>query len=117
MTYPINRYPAYHAHVYFDAQTLSEARDLCERTQDHFPAKMGRVHERPIGPHPFWSCQLSFDSDAFADVIAFLDAERGGLTILVHGLTGDDFADHTDHAAWLGAPVELNLKIFETSGG
>ena len=37
----------------------------------------------------------------------------GGLTVLVHGLTGDDLADHTEHAAWLGEPVELDLSVFD----
>jgi DOPA 4,5-dioxygenase len=35
------------------------------------------------------------------------------LTILVHGLTGEDLADHTEHASWLGEPAELDLSIFK----
>ena len=37
------------------------------------------------------------------------------LNILIHGLTGDDLADHTTHASWLGDCVELNLKMFQKS--
>ncbi len=49
----------FHAHVYFDASSLARARALCEEAASRFGAKMGRVHERPVGPHPDWSCQLA----------------------------------------------------------
>ena len=32
---------------------------------------------------------------------------RQGLNILIHPLTDDEVEDHTEHAAWLGAPVGL----------
>jgi DOPA 4,5-dioxygenase len=31
----------------------------------------------------------------------------------VHGLTGDDLADHTRHAAWLGEELPLDLSMFK----
>ena len=37
---------------------------------------------------------------------------RDGLTVFVHPGTGDDLADHRDHALWLGEKLELNLKRF-----
>jgi DOPA 4,5-dioxygenase len=30
----------------------------------------------------------------------------------VHGLTGDELADHTTHASWLGKEWPLNLEMF-----
>ena len=48
----------YHAHVYFNAASLGRAKALCERAAATFVVKMGRVHEKPVGPHPDWSCQL-----------------------------------------------------------
>ena len=65
-----------------------------------------------MGPHPRWSCQLAFDTTAFDDLITWLENNRDGLTILVHGLTGNDLEDHTTHAAWLGESVALDLSIF-----
>ncbi|MFQ5938851.1 MAG: DOPA 4,5-dioxygenase family protein [Alphaproteobacteria bacterium] len=38
---------------------------------------------------------------------------RDGLTVFVHPETGDDLADHLDHALWLGEKLELNLSVFE----
>jgi DOPA 4,5-dioxygenase len=48
----------YYAHVYFDEQTLERARELCQKAAQLFGAAMGRVHQKPVGPHPRWSCQL-----------------------------------------------------------
>lgn len=111
---PQNNYPSYHAHVYFDKATLSTARQLCTRAGEQFGVSVGRFHQKPVGPHPRWSCQLAFDAAQFDELIPWLDRNRAGLTILVHGRTGDDLADHTEHASWLGEPVELNLSIFQS---
>ncbi len=62
----MQRIKGYHAHVYFDANTLDQARALCEEAAQLFPLKMGRVHQRPVGPHPDWSCQLAFDPSTSA---------------------------------------------------
>lgn len=103
---------AYHAHVYFDAETLGRARSLCETARDLFPIEMGRIHEKPVGPHPMWSCQLAFGPEQAADIIGWLALNRQGLTIFTHPITGDDLADHRDHAIWMGAMPVLNLDIF-----
>ena len=109
---PENLYANYHAHVYFGPATVAQARSLCQRAGELFGVVVGRVHEREVGPHPHWSCQLAFDSAAFDRIIPWLDQHRDGLDVLVHGLTGDDLADHTTHAAWLGQEAALKLDIF-----
>ena len=115
---PENLYQRYHAHVYFDADTVAQARALCQRVAEECPSvAMGRVHERLVGPHPRWSCQLAFGREQFDGVIARLDAGRNGLTVFVHGLTDDDYADHTAHAMWLGDAAELDLRMFTPSPG
>jgi DOPA 4,5-dioxygenase len=98
--------------VYFDESTTEQARVLCQSAADLFGVTMGRVHEKLVGPHPRWSCQLAFDSTQFDRLIPWLEAHRGGLNILVHGLTGNDLEDHTANASWLGEPAQLNLAIF-----
>jgi aromatic ring-cleaving dioxygenase len=107
---PENRYSQYHAHVYFHEATVEQARELCQTAASLFGVVMGRVHQKPVGPHPHWSCQLSFDSTQFERLIPWLDAHRGGLNVLVHPRTGNSLADHTTHASWLGDPSELNLS-------
>jgi aromatic ring-cleaving dioxygenase len=109
---PQNVHQRYHAHVYFDADTVEQGRRLCEDAAARFGVKMGRVHSRLVGPHPQWSCQLAFDADQFDELIPWLDEHRGNLSVLVHGLSGNDLADHTTHASWLGAPWKLDLSMF-----
>lgn len=109
---PRNVFPQYHAHVYFDQKSVEQARALCEAAAQHFGVAMGRVHQKPVGPHPRWSCQLAFDATQFDSLIPWLDARRNGLTVLVHGVTGDDLEDHTTHASWLGKPAKLNIAVF-----
>jgi len=109
---PQNLHDSYHAHVYFNAQTLEFASELCERATALFDLKMGRVHQKSVGPHPCWSCQISFTNKDFEALIAWLDEHRNDLSILVHGQTGNDLKDHTDYAYWLGDDVPLKLAMF-----
>ncbi|MBA1231409.1 DOPA 4,5-dioxygenase family protein [Pseudomonas viridiflava] len=103
---------AYHAHVYFDAQTLEQARALCEAIAERFGAQMGRVHQKLVGPHPDWSCQLAFEHAQLADVMLWLALNRNGLVVFTHPLTGNDLRDHTEHAIWMGAVRPLDLSVF-----
>lgn len=109
---PRNVFAKYHAHVYFDEKTTDQARELGQNAVKLFGVEMGRVHQKRVGPHPHWSCQLSFGSKQFDEVIPWLDRHRGGLNILVHGVTGNDLEDHTANASWLGNPVKLKLSVF-----
>ena len=110
---PVNAHKAYHAHIYFDDSSLNRAKKLIERLGEQFQLKVGRIHEQPIGPHPRGSCQISFGSKDFEQFIPWLNANREDLTVLVHGLTGDDLKDHTDYAYWLGDSEQLDLSAFD----
>lgn len=104
---------SYHAHVYFDSNGVSQARALCEAATQRFGLSMGRMHEKPVGPHPDWSCQLAFAAEHFGAVVPWLALNRGGLVVFVHPETDDDLADHRDHAIWLGASRPLDLRMFQ----
>jgi DOPA 4,5-dioxygenase len=99
----------YHAHVYFDEPSRGRARELCEAAGRTFPVTVGRMHDKPVGPHPRGSCQLAFDSELFGEVVPWLITNRNGLTIFAHAETGDAITDHTDHVLWLGPSEALNL--------
>jgi DOPA 4,5-dioxygenase len=102
----------YHAHVYFDAATREQARLLCEAAGAKFPITVGRMHDKPVGPHPRGSCQLAFGPEHFGAVIPWLLTHRNGLTVFVHASSGDDLKDHTEHVLWLGPSEALDLTIF-----
>ncbi len=103
----------FHAHVYFDEHTAEQAENLCTRAGEHFPVRMGRVHKKLVGPHPMWSCQLAFSPEVFGQVVAWLALNRDGLIVFTHPETGDVVKDHTAHAIWMGAVLELNLTVFD----
>ncbi|NEQ99202.1 MAG: DOPA 4,5-dioxygenase family protein [Cyanothece sp. SIO2G6] len=104
----------FHAHVYFDHDTVEPARELCQQAEQMFPIKVGRMHQKPVGPHPCWSCQLAFPSELLGEIIPWLALHRGGLTIFIHPETGNDLKDHTDHAIWMGTIEPLKLEVFST---
>ena len=109
---PVNIHDNYHAHVYFEQETLEFSKNLCKKAGDLFSLQVGRVHQKPIGPHPKWSCQITFPSTKFEQLILWLEDNRQGLSVLIHGLTGDNLQDHTEYAYWLGNQVELSLELF-----
>ena len=111
---PENVYANYHAHVYFGPETAERARALREQATRDLPAQIGRFHEKPVGPHPQWSFQIAFPAADFDAVIGWLEQHRAGLDVLVHGNTGDDYADHTAHAMWLGNAHTLDLSLFSS---
>lgn len=113
--YPVNKHDGYHAHVYFDEVTKDFAWGLCSRVASKFNLPVGRFHEKLVGPHPFWSCQILFGKKDFDQLIPWLDSHRGELSVLVHALSGDDLTDHTEYAYWLGDSAELNLEVFARS--
>jgi len=111
---PSNRYTNYHAHLYFDKDSAERASFIGEEAKRLFSINLGRVHRKLLGPHPNWSCQLAFNCHQFNELIPWLEMHRGGLSILVHGLTGEDLSDHTKHASWLGKELNLKLEYFSS---
>ncbi|WP_442487517.1 DOPA 4,5-dioxygenase family protein [Halomonas litopenaei] len=106
----------YHAHLYYDdAEGLAQARTLAEQCQSRFAIQVGRFHQQPVGPHPRWSCQLSFAAEAFGEIVPWLAIHRGELDIFVHLGTDDDLFDHTQGVIWLGRSHELDLSGFSPS--
>ena len=107
---PVNIHKGYHAHVYFDRDTLDFASELCKEAGEKFTVEVGRVHQKLVGPHTEWSCQITFSHKIFDELVPWLDKNRGELSVLIHALTGDDIADHTEYAYWLGDSVDIDLN-------
>src|SRR2546430_17719519 len=107
----------YHAHIYYDPATT---RDRAARLREHvaaaFPqARVGRWHDELVGPHLRSMYQIAFPSTLLASLLPWLMLNRDGLTILLHPETGNAYADHTDHAAWLGGVLPLNVQVLRAA--
>jgi len=103
----------FHAHIYFDAGELAAARTLAEEARGRFGVAVGRFHERPVGPHPRGSCQLTIAPGRFGEFALWAAVSRRGLTLFVHPTTGDAVADHTDHVIWFGPSEPLDLSVLD----
>ena len=115
---PVNDISAirdYHAHVYYDPdKSRDRAERLRQRVAAQFPdAKLGRWHDELVGPHPQSMYQIAFPAPMLQDFVPWLMLNRDGLTILLHPETGDDYTDHTAHAAWFGAVLPLRVEVFK----
>jgi aromatic ring-cleaving dioxygenase len=104
----------YHAHIYYDPQaTRDRAEQLRARVAAEFPrAKLGRWHDELVGPHTQSMYQIAFPARELASFLPWLMLNRNGLSILLHPETGDDYRDHSTHAAWLGPALPLRLDVF-----
>jgi DOPA 4,5-dioxygenase len=104
----------WHAHIYYNAASKPRAHTLRRALEEAFPqAGYGRWHDRPVGPHPQGSYQVAFPAALFAAIVPWLALNRDGLTVFIHPNTGNDLADHRDHALWMGSMPALDLSQFE----
>jgi DOPA 4,5-dioxygenase len=115
MTTPSIR--GYHAHIYFSEATLAQAKALCQTAAQSFALVMGRVHEKPVGPHPDWSCQLAFGPELFGHLVPWLAMHRAGLVVFIHPLTDNELLDHTERAMWMGQVRPLDLSVLNDGPG
>ena len=111
----------YHAHIYYSERERPEAETLrCSflgQTEDDTETRIlfvGRLADGAVGPHPIPQFEVHFPESALAAVRAAIEAS--GLRALVHPLTDDDLADHTDLASWIGEPVALDLEALDPPG-
>ena len=100
----------FHAHIYYDPATRESAARVREGLSG-FDVRLGRWHDNPVGPHPTSMYQVAFAPDEFPRVVPWLMLNRDGLNVLVHPETGDEVADHTEHAMWLGEKLALNIEV------
>ena len=108
----VSQITSWHAHVYFDAGSRDSAwafRDTVT-AQLGLLVEVGRFHERPVGPHPRWSYQISFAPAQFAEVVPWLVLNHGALDVFVHPNTDNELRDHRDCALWLGRSYQLDLR-------
>ncbi|MCG2634540.1 MAG: DOPA 4,5-dioxygenase family protein [Gammaproteobacteria bacterium] len=102
----------YHAHVYYRPEQKGLAAELREGVIEQFEVRMGRWHDRPVGPHPCSMYQIAFAPPLFCALLPWLMLNRRGLDILIHPETGHGHAgDHSERALWLGQPLAIDLEL------
>lgn len=105
----------YHFHLYYSLtqDQIQKATTILEklaREKEDMP--IGRIWDRPVGPHPIGSCQVTVENERFQEMIEWFLANREGLSLFIHPNTGHDLADHTEHVIWMGHEHPLKTELF-----
>ena len=106
---PLAAIASWHAHIYFRDDVEREAAlRLRAQIAERFAVALGRVHDRPVGPHPTPMYQVAFDVASFDRVVPWLMLNRRGLAVFVHPNTRDERRDHLVHALWMGEVLAID---------
>ncbi len=104
----------FHFHLYYPVEEITKATKALEKlAQDKQDIPIGRIWDRPVGPHPIGSCQVTVQKENFLEMIEWFLNNRQGFTVFIHPDTGNDYADHTDHVIWMGKEYRLNIEQFK----
>ena len=111
----------YHAHIYYSADERPIAvalRQSLRAAGGEDPLSkilfVGELRDGKAGPHNVSQFEIHFEKRLLPHVEPRL--QRCGLRVLIHPLTLDDLADHTDLGRWIGEPVELDLTVLDPPG-
>lgn len=102
----------WHAHLYFPLGDGAKVKPLTEKIQAEFGFSIGTIWDKPVGPHPIGSCQITVPAGALDQFIPWLIENREGNDIFLHPNTGDDLKDHTDYTMWIGKSYPLKTSLF-----
>ena len=106
---PIETILSYHAHIYFDGPDQRRVAEILrEEIAERFSVRIGRWHDRLVGPHTRPMYQVAFLPDEFPRFVPWLMINRRGLAVLIHPNTGRPRSDHLAHAIWLGEILALD---------
>ena len=106
---PLDSIRSYHAHIYFDGPEQRRlAEDLRAAIAERFSVRLGRWHDRLIGPHMRPMYQVAFLPAEFPRFVPWLMVNRRGLAVLIHPNTGRSRTDHLVHAMWLGEILKID---------
>lgn len=105
--------PAYHAHIYFRDEDVEAATRLHAQAGRALGtvATVWPMRKRRVGPHARPMFEIEFPHAAREQVLAWVEAHHGPFPVLLHPESGDELADHRDHAVWLGEVLPLDLSI------
>lgn len=105
----------FHLHVYYDLADLELGNQVHQDLSRQLKCidGCGPVKKVPVGPHPKPSFEVWFQNRYLGEVILWVMQNRQGLSALIHPLTENEVRDHSDHAIWIGKPVDLDFTFLK----
>lgn len=103
----------WHAHIYFPLGDGFKAKPFTEEVQEKFGFFVGRIWDKPVGPHPIGSCQITVPKGNLDAFLPWLLENRQGFDFFIHPNTGNDLLDHTERVMWIGKSYSLNIDQFK----
>ena len=107
MPHELSAIASFHAHIYYENATRTEAEQLRAWIAERFVVTLGRWHDAPVGPHERAMYQVAFAVEVFPALVPWLMLNHGRLSVLVHPNTTQPLADHTAHALWIGPQLGI----------
>ena len=108
---PLSEIASFHAHVYYDPATRTEAERLRHWIGERFSVTLGRWHDAKVGPHDQSMYQVAFATDVFPALVPWLMLNHGRLSILVHPNTTNPRRDHLADPVWIGPALAVHGEI------
>jgi DOPA 4,5-dioxygenase len=108
---PLREIASFHAHVYYDPATRTEAERLRHWIGERFSVTLGRWHDAKVGPHDQSMYQVAFATDVFPELVPWLMLNHGRLSILVHPNTTNPRRDHLADPIWIGPALAVHGEI------
>jgi len=107
---------SYDAHIYYPLNAKLTAEAVRERALAELSdVRVSPMIDRNVGPHPMPMFEIQFLPLKHSEMITWLLANRDGLTVLVHEVTGHDPRDHSEGALWMGRVLELDFSKLDPS--
>ncbi|KAF0687054.1 Aste57867_21135 [Aphanomyces stellatus] len=101
----------YHAHVYFEAHQEDVAKHVHALVATAWSQlALAPIFRQPFGPHPMGNFQIVVPVSDFSDFARWVSFNRHGLSVLLHPITVNQVADHSDNCLWVGASLP-NLDL------
>ncbi|MGD8172819.1 DOPA 4,5-dioxygenase family protein [Vibrio sp. TRT 21S02] len=93
----------FHAHVYFALKDMDQAQALHDKIKAERKDVLAQfpLVPRLVGPHKMPMFELHFANNQH-QLIEWLDAQRGTMSVLIHPVSEEHLLDHTERAVWLG---------------